>query len=59
MGGNRFRVDMPRLLELWKQGRLKLDHLVSGHIALDKINEGFAMLKSGTPVRNLINFGVA
>lgn len=59
MGGNRFRVDMPRLLELWKQGRLKLDHLVSGHIALDKINEGFAMLKSGTPVRNLINFRVA
>ena len=57
MGGNRFRVDMPRLLELWKQGRLKLDHLISGHIKLDEINEGFAMLKSGAPVRNLINFG--
>jgi S-(hydroxymethyl)glutathione dehydrogenase/alcohol dehydrogenase len=58
MGGNRVRVDMPRLLELWKQGRLKLDHLVSGHIRLDQINEGFAMLKTGAPVRNLINFGV-
>jgi S-(hydroxymethyl)glutathione dehydrogenase/alcohol dehydrogenase len=23
MGSNRFRVDMPRLLSLWKQGRLK------------------------------------
>jgi S-(hydroxymethyl)glutathione dehydrogenase/alcohol dehydrogenase len=57
MGGNRFRVDMPRLLELWKQGRLKLDHLISGHIKLDEINEGFAKLKSGAPVRNLINFG--
>ncbi len=57
MGGNRFRVDMPRLLELWKQGRLKLDHLISGHIKLDEINEGFAQLKSGAPVRNLINFG--
>ena len=30
MGGNRFRVDMPRLLSLWRQGRLKLDHLISG-----------------------------
>lgn len=59
MGGNRFRVDMPRLLELWRQGRLKLDHLISGHIKLNEINEGFDMLKSGTPVRNLINFGVA
>jgi S-(hydroxymethyl)glutathione dehydrogenase / alcohol dehydrogenase len=59
MGSNRFRVDMPRLLELWRQGRLKLDHLISGQVKLDQINEGFAMLKSGAPVRNLINFGVA
>lgn len=58
MGGNRFRVDMPRLLELWRQGRLKLDHLISGHIKLEDINDGFALLKTGTPVRNLINFGV-
>jgi S-(hydroxymethyl)glutathione dehydrogenase / alcohol dehydrogenase len=59
MGGNRFRVDMPRLLELWRQGRLKLDTLLSGQVKLNEINEGFAMLKSGAPVRNLINFGVA
>lgn len=59
MGGNRFRVDMPRLLELWRQGRLKLDHLISGHLKLEEINDGFAKLKSGAPVRNLIDFGVA
>ena len=47
MGGNRFRVDMPRLLSLWRQGRLKLDHLISGRLSLDQINEGFAALKSG------------
>ena len=45
MGGNRFRVDMPRLLSLWRQGRLKLDHLISGRIKLDQINEGFAALE--------------
>ena len=59
MGGNRFRVDMPRLLDLWAQGRLKLDHLISGRIQLADINEGFAKLKSGAPVRQLIDFGVA
>lgn len=58
MGGNHFRVDMPRLLELWRQGRLKLDHLISGRIKLAEINEGFAKLKSGAPVRQLIDFGV-
>jgi S-(hydroxymethyl)glutathione dehydrogenase / alcohol dehydrogenase len=56
MGGNRFRVDMPRLLSLWKQGRLKLDHLISGRIKLGEINEGFARLKSGAPVRQLIDY---
>jgi S-(hydroxymethyl)glutathione dehydrogenase / alcohol dehydrogenase len=42
MGGNSFRVDMPRLLSLWRQGRLKPDHLISGRIRLGEINEGFA-----------------
>jgi S-(hydroxymethyl)glutathione dehydrogenase/alcohol dehydrogenase len=56
MGGNRFRVDMPRLLSLWKQGRLKLDHLISGRIKLAEINDGFANLKSGAPVRQVIEF---
>jgi S-(hydroxymethyl)glutathione dehydrogenase/alcohol dehydrogenase len=56
MGGNRFRVDMPRLLSLWKQGRLKLDHLITGRIKLAEINDGFAALKSGAPVRQVIDF---
>jgi S-(hydroxymethyl)glutathione dehydrogenase/alcohol dehydrogenase len=56
MGGNRFRVDMPRLLELYVQGKLKLDHMISGHIKLNEINEGFARMKQGTLVRQLIDF---
>ena len=57
MGSNRFRVDMPRLLGLWKQGRLHLDHLISGTLRLDEINQGFARLKTGEVVRQLIAFG--
>jgi S-(hydroxymethyl)glutathione dehydrogenase/alcohol dehydrogenase len=56
MGSNRFRVDMPRLLSFYRQGKLKLDHLISGRIKLADINQGFAALKSGTPVRQLIDF---
>jgi S-(hydroxymethyl)glutathione dehydrogenase / alcohol dehydrogenase len=58
MGSNRFRVDMPRLLSLWRQGRLKLDHLISGRLELAEVNEGFAALKSAAAVRQLIDFGV-
>jgi S-(hydroxymethyl)glutathione dehydrogenase/alcohol dehydrogenase len=59
MGSNRFRVDMPRLLSAWKRGDLKLDHLISRHIKLEEINEGYKTLKGGTVLRQLINFNVA
>ena len=47
---------MPRPLSFYRQGKLKLDHLISGRIRLDEINQGFAALKSGAPVRQLIDF---
>jgi S-(hydroxymethyl)glutathione dehydrogenase / alcohol dehydrogenase len=56
MGSNRFRVDMPRLVEFYLNGKLKLDHLISGELKLEQINEGFAALRAGTVVRNLIKF---
>jgi len=56
MGGNHFRVDMPRILTLWKQGKLKLDHLIVGHIRLDQINDGYARMKEGQELRSLIKF---
>jgi S-(hydroxymethyl)glutathione dehydrogenase/alcohol dehydrogenase len=56
MGSNHFRTDMPRLLTLWQQGRLHLDHLISGQLRLAEINEGFARLKGGHVVRQLIAF---
>lgn len=56
MGSNQFRVDIPNLLNFYRQGRLKLDHLISGRIELEQINEGFANLKGGAPVRQLIDF---
>jgi Zn-dependent alcohol dehydrogenase len=53
------RVDMPRLLNAWKKGHLKLDHLITSHIKLDEINEGYAKLKEGNVLRQLVDFGVA
>jgi S-(hydroxymethyl)glutathione dehydrogenase/alcohol dehydrogenase len=56
MGSNRFRVDIPRLVEFYLQGKLKLDHLISGQLKLEQINEGFAALRYGAAVRNVIKF---
>ncbi len=56
MGSNRFRVDMPVYVDLYLQGRLKLDELVSARIALDQINEGFAAMKTGAVARSVVVF---
>ena len=56
MGSNRFRVDMPRLIEFYLQGRLHLQEMVSARIGLGEINEGFAALKSGGVARSVILF---
>jgi S-(hydroxymethyl)glutathione dehydrogenase / alcohol dehydrogenase len=58
MGSNRFRVDMPRLIELYLQGRLHLDDWISNRIKLSEINEGFDAMKKGKVIRSVIDFGV-
>ena len=56
MGSNRFRTDMPRYIEFYLQGRLKLDELVSQHLRLEQINEAFADMKGGNVARSVILF---
>ena len=54
MGSNRFRVDMPRYVDLYLQGRLNLDDLVSRHIRLDEIDDAFDRLRTGEVARSVI-----
>jgi S-(hydroxymethyl)glutathione dehydrogenase / alcohol dehydrogenase len=56
MGSNRFRVDMPRLIEFYRQRKLHLDDWISDRIKLGDINEGFAAMKAGKVVRSVIQF---
>jgi S-(hydroxymethyl)glutathione dehydrogenase/alcohol dehydrogenase len=56
MGSNRFPVDMPRLVDFYMSGRLKLDDLVSRRIRLDQVNEAFAEMKRGEIARSVIVF---
>lgn len=56
MGSNHFKRDIPMLANLYLQGRLKLDELVSATIGLDEINDGFAAMREGTVARSVIVF---
>jgi S-(hydroxymethyl)glutathione dehydrogenase/alcohol dehydrogenase len=56
MGSNRFPVDMPRLVDFYMQGRLKLDDLISRRIKLEQVNEAFDEMKRGEIARSVIVF---
>jgi len=56
MGSNRFRVDMPRFVEFYLQGRLHLDDLISRRIRLEDVNDGMEALKTGEVARSVIMF---
>ncbi len=48
--------DIPWMVDLYQQGRLKLDELISGRWRLDQINEAIADTKTGAAKRNVIVF---
>ncbi|MBA4025375.1 MAG: alcohol dehydrogenase [Gordonia sp.] len=57
MGSTNFKIDVPYYAELYMQGRLNLDDLVTDTISLDQINKGFARMHSGeTAGRTVITF---
>jgi S-(hydroxymethyl)glutathione dehydrogenase/alcohol dehydrogenase len=56
MGSNRFRVDIPRYLEFYRQGRLLLDEMVTRRGRLDGINEAFRAMKAGEVARTVLLF---
>ena len=56
MGSTRPQVDVPRLIDLYGEGRLKLDELITRTYPLDEINEAIAAVNRGEALRNVIVF---
>jgi S-(hydroxymethyl)glutathione dehydrogenase / alcohol dehydrogenase len=56
MGAVRPRIEIPRLIELYNNGRFKLDELISGHYSFDHLTEALASMEKGDVIRNVIMF---
>jgi S-(hydroxymethyl)glutathione dehydrogenase/alcohol dehydrogenase len=56
MGSNRFPVDMPRLVDFYMAGQLKLDEMISRRLKLEAVNSAFEELKRGEVARSVIMF---
>lgn len=56
MGGLKPRSDLPRLVEHYAEGRVDLDSLISHRLPLERINEGFDLMRRGQSIRTIITF---
>lgn len=56
MGDVVIQRDIPWMIDLYQQGRLKLDELISGRWSLEQINEAIADTRTGSAKRNVILF---
>jgi S-(hydroxymethyl)glutathione dehydrogenase/alcohol dehydrogenase len=56
MGSNRFPVDMPRLVDFYMAGKLKLGEMISRRLKLEEVNSAFDDLKRGEVTRSVIMF---
>jgi Zn-dependent alcohol dehydrogenase len=54
MGSTRLAVDVPRLVELYRHGRLKLDELITARYPLEQINEAVAEAQSAAGGRVIL-----
>ena len=48
--------DIPRFVDLFSQGRLPVDKLLTGRLKLDEINLGFDLLHEGKAIRQVVVF---
>ena len=56
MGSNKFRIDAPHYLELYRQGRLNLDDMVTQHEPLDRVTNAFEAMEAGKVTRTVLTF---
>lgn len=56
MGSTRLSTQVPQLIALYQQGRLKLDELISRRYPLEEINEAIDSMERGEALRNVIVF---
>jgi NDMA-dependent alcohol dehydrogenase len=49
-------ADFPRILDLYRNGRLRLDELITRRLSLDELDDGYKAMHSGKVLRAVITF---
>ncbi|TWI69146.1 S-(hydroxymethyl)glutathione dehydrogenase/alcohol dehydrogenase [Pseudoduganella lurida] len=53
-GGARGRTDVPRIVDWYMEGKLNIDDLITHTLPLERINEGFELMKRGESIRSVV-----
>jgi S-(hydroxymethyl)glutathione dehydrogenase/alcohol dehydrogenase len=55
-GSSRPRIDIPKLIALYRAGRLKLDELLTRSYPFEEINAAYDALERGEVARSVVTF---
>jgi S-(hydroxymethyl)glutathione dehydrogenase/alcohol dehydrogenase len=53
-GGARGRTDVPKIVDWYMEGKLNIDDLITHRLPLERINEGFDLMKRGESIRSVV-----
>jgi S-(hydroxymethyl)glutathione dehydrogenase/alcohol dehydrogenase len=53
-GGARGRTDVPKIVDWYMEGKINIDDLITHRLPLERINEGFDLMKSGESIRSVV-----
>jgi S-(hydroxymethyl)glutathione dehydrogenase/alcohol dehydrogenase len=53
-GGARGRTDVPKIVDWYMENKINIDDLITHHLPLERINEGFELMKSGESIRSVV-----
>jgi len=53
-GGARGRTDVPKIVDWYMDGKLRIDELITHKLVLDDINHGFELMKRGESIRSVV-----
>jgi S-(hydroxymethyl)glutathione dehydrogenase/alcohol dehydrogenase len=53
-GGARGRTDVPRIVDWYMEHKINIDDLITHTLPLERINEGFELMKSGQSIRSVV-----
>src|ERR1700710_2945421 len=53
-GGARGRTDVPKIVDWYMDGKINIDDLITHHLPLERINEGFDLMTRGESIRSVV-----